>query len=194
MENMAIVKGDAIKNLVLYPLAKPSLPIVKIHKHPPAYLEENICSPLTVAKALEFKNQTEDDTINNFINQPATAENVKCQMLKEMIDNKIHEDLLRDNDDQHIPTNAVHNRRPIEIELGKILNINGNLNNDQQQKLIKVLQKYKGYFAWDYSDMKGINPQMCTHHIYTKKYARPIRQPQQRLNPHLKYRQGGISC
>ena len=34
--------------------------------------------------------------------------------------------------------------------------------------------------------MKGIDPQLCTHHIYTEKDARPIRQPQRRLNPHLK--------
>jgi len=35
--------------------------------------------------------------------------------------------------------------------------------------------------------MKGIDPQLCMHHIHTEKYAKPIRQPQQRLNPHLKY-------
>ena len=34
--------------------------------------------------------------------------------------------------------------------------------------------------------MKGIDPQLCTHHIYIEEDARPIRQPQRRLNPHLK--------
>ena len=34
--------------------------------------------------------------------------------------------------------------------------------------------------------MKVIYPQLFTHHIYTEKDARPIRQPQRRLNPHLK--------
>ena len=34
--------------------------------------------------------------------------------------------------------------------------------------------------------MKGIDPQLCTHHIYIKKDARPIHQLQRRLNPHLK--------
>jgi hypothetical protein len=33
--------------------------------------------------------------------------------------------------------------------------------------------------------MKGIDPQPYTHHIYIEKDARPIRQAQQRLNPHL---------
>ena len=65
-------------------------------------------------------------------------------------------------------------------------NINDNFNDNQQHKLIKVLKKYKGYFTWDYSDMKGIDPQLCTHHIYTEIDARPIRQPQRILNMHLK--------
>ena len=34
--------------------------------------------------------------------------------------------------------------------------------------------------------MKCIDPQICTHHIYTDKEAQPIQQPQWRLNPHLK--------
>ena len=34
--------------------------------------------------------------------------------------------------------------------------------------------------------MKGLDPHLCTHHIYTDKEAQPIWQPQQRLNPHLK--------
>jgi len=53
-------------------------------------------------------------------------------------------------------------------------------------KLIHLLRKYQEAFAWDYPDMEGIDPQLCTHHIYIEKYARPVRQPQRRLNPHLK--------
>lgn len=34
--------------------------------------------------------------------------------------------------------------------------------------------------------MKGLDPQLCTHHIYTEKYAWPIFQPQKVLNPHLR--------
>jgi len=34
--------------------------------------------------------------------------------------------------------------------------------------------------------MKGIDPQLCTHHIYIEKDVRPVHQPQRRLNPHLK--------
>ena len=34
--------------------------------------------------------------------------------------------------------------------------------------------------------MKGIDPQLCTHHIYTEKDAQSIWQPQRRLILHLK--------
>jgi len=57
---------------------------------------------------------------------------------------------------------------------------------EQEEKLIQLVRKYKEVFAWDYPDMKGIHPQLCTHNIYTEKYVRPVRQPQRRLIPHIK--------
>jgi hypothetical protein len=76
--------------------------------------------------------------------------------------------------DQHIPTIVVHNIIAIEITPRIILNINANLNDQQHQKLIWILSKYQQDFSWEYSDMKGIDPQLCTHHIYIEKYSRPI--------------------
>lgn len=107
-------------------------------------------------------------------------------MLKAILDNEALEDPLEDVDDQHIPTTVVHNNRPVEVELDKILNINDNLDSDQQQKLIQILQKHKGDFSWDYPYMKDIDPQLCTHHIFTENDAFPNRQHQRRLNLHLK--------
>ena len=57
---------------------------------------------------------------------------------------------------------------PIEIEVGKTLNINPNLAPDEQERLITLLKKHKGTFSWDYTDMKGIPSNLCTHHIYIK--------------------------
>lgn len=107
-------------------------------------------------------------------------------MLKAILHNEAMEDPLKDVDDQHIQTTVVHNSKPFEIEPGKVLNINDSVDSEKQQKLIQVLQKNKGAFAWDYPDMKGIEPQLCTHHIYTQKDAQLIWQPQWSLNPHLK--------
>lgn len=106
--SMTITNGDAIKNMVLYPPTRLGLPIVKICKRPPTYLEESIRSPLTVAEELEFKNQTKDDIITNVINQPT---NVECEMLKAILDNEAMEDPLRDTDNQHFETIVVHNNK-----------------------------------------------------------------------------------
>jgi hypothetical protein len=38
--------------------------------------------------------------------------------------------------EQHIPTTVVHKKNSIEITPGRFLNINANLNEQQQQKLI----------------------------------------------------------
>jgi len=85
-----------------------------------------------VADALEFKNQTEDDVINTFINHPATISKLRCHLIKAVLDNEIEEDSLRDIHDQPIPTTIVYNSKPIEIEPRNMLNINNNLSSDQQ--------------------------------------------------------------
>jgi hypothetical protein len=79
--------------------------------------------------------------------------------------------------EQQIPTTVVHNRKPIEIAPGRSLNINANLDEQQQQNPIRVLSKYQKDFACEYYDMKVIDPQLCTHHIFVEKDARLIRQP-----------------
>ncbi|RVW67359.1 Retrovirus-related Pol polyprotein from transposon 17.6 [Vitis vinifera] len=50
-------------------------------------------------------------------------------------------------------------------------------------KLLKVLKENKRAIGWSISDLKGINPLICTHHIYLEENAKPVRQPQRRLNP-----------
>eukprot|EP00253_Pinus_taeda_P024988 PITA_24988 len=74
----------------------------------------------------------------------------------------------------------------IEFFPGKTLNINKNLEKSQQEKLIRILQKHSTAFAWEYTDMKGIDPKTCIHHIYIEENRRPIRQPQRRMNPNLR--------
>lgn len=107
-------------------------------------------------------------------------------MIKAEFENELEEDPLKDGHDQIIPVTSVANSKVVQIEPGKTLNINANLTPEQETKLIQLLRKYQEAFAWDYPDMKGIDPQLCTHRIYIEKDARPVRQPQRRLNPHLK--------
>ncbi|RVW19176.1 putative mitochondrial protein [Vitis vinifera] len=51
--------------------------------------------------------------------------------------------------------------------------------------LMEVLRRCKKAIGWQISDLKGISPLVCTHHIYMEEEAKPIRQFQRRLNPHL---------
>jgi hypothetical protein len=75
----------------------------------------------------------------------------------------------------------------VEISLGKPLYINSSLELEQNTQVIEMLQRQFDAFAWDYEDMKDIHPDTCTHHIYTNDQIRPVRQPQGRMNPTLKY-------
>jgi len=93
---MAIARGSNLKNLALYPLAQPSLTIIKTRKQPISYLTKNIRSSLTIEDALEFKDQTKDDIINTYINQPNVISHLKCHMIEADLDNKIEEDPLKD--------------------------------------------------------------------------------------------------
>nr|CAN76217.1 hypothetical protein VITISV_033653 [Vitis vinifera] len=63
--------------------------------------------------------------------------------------------------------------------------ISSSLTTHQEISLLEVLKKCKKAIGWQISDLKGISPLVCTHHIYMEEEAKPIRQPQRRLNPHL---------
>ena len=55
----------------------------------------------------------------------------------------------------------------------------------QEQNLLHLLKRNKQALGWKISDLKGINPSICTHHIYLEEESKAVRQPQRRLNPHL---------
>ena len=55
--------------------------------------------------------------------------------------------------------------REVEIEPGKTLKISSTLSMQQTEMLTLLLKKQKTEFSWDYSDMKGLHPELCTHRI-----------------------------
>ena len=59
------------------------------------------------------------------------------------------------------------------------------LNASQESSLLHILRENKQAIGWKSSDLKGIDLLVCTHHIYLEEEARPVRQPQRRLNPHM---------
>ena len=75
---------------------------------------------------------------------------------------------------------------PIEVEYGKTLNINPNISLDEQKHLISLLKEHKEAFSWEYTDMRGIPSNLCTHHIYIKSDSQPVFQPQWWMNPNIR--------
>ncbi|RVW13139.1 Retrovirus-related Pol polyprotein from transposon 17.6 [Vitis vinifera] len=55
----------------------------------------------------------------------------------------------------------------------------------QEDCLLEVLRRCKKAIGWQISDLKGIGPLVYTHHIYMEDEAKPVRQPQRKLNPHM---------
>jgi len=43
--------------------------------------------------------------------------------------------------------------------------IASNLSTSQKDRLVNILKKHKSAIAWKISDIKGINPSLCTHKI-----------------------------
>ena len=59
------------------------------------------------------------------------------------------------------------------------------LTTSQEHDLLHLLKRNKQALGWKIFDLKGINPTICTHHIYLEEESKAVRQPQRRLNPHL---------
>ena len=49
-----------------------------------------------------------------------------------------------------------------------------------------ILRKNKEALGWTISDLKGISPLICVHHIYLEEDAKPSREMQGCLNPKLR--------
>ena len=59
------------------------------------------------------------------------------------------------------------------------------LSASQENSLLYILRENKQAIGWKITDLKGISPAVCTHHIYLEEEAKSVRQPQRRLNPHM---------
>ena len=52
--------------------------------------------------------------------------------------------------------------------------------------MLRVLRENKTATGWTLADIKGINPVICMHTILLKDDAKPVREPQRKLNPTMK--------
>jgi hypothetical protein len=59
--------------------------------------------------------------------------------------------------------------------------ISANLDSSFREELIKLLKEYKDCFAWDYSEMPGLDRSIVEHRLPIKPGFRPYKQPPQKI-------------
>ena len=64
--------------------------------------------------------------------------------------------------------------------------VNASLNEDETEKLLKILMKYPKTIGYTIEDIKGINPSLCMHRILLEEDYKPSIEHQGRLNPNMK--------
>jgi len=169
--SMTISNGCETKQLTLYPHATPI-----INNDDSVWLDydDNAIQPiLTIGQALNLKDTIEDEVISNFISEPSSIASETYNQLTAILEPATQEKLKSKNLPQ-TSTAISFKSITIEIEPGKTLNINPNLSDAKTEQLMKLLHENKKAFAWDYTDMKGISPELCTHHIYIKEGCRQV--------------------
>ncbi|CAN6723272.1 unnamed protein product [Malus baccata var. baccata] len=60
------------------------------------------------------------------------------------------------------------------------------LNDMEEDKLLRVLRKYQDTLGWTLADIKGISPALCMHRIFMEAGTKPTIEAQRRLNPIMK--------
>ena len=162
---MKISNGYETKQLTLYPHATPM--ISNDNSVWMDYDDHAIQPILTIEQALSLKDTTEDEVINNFICEPSSVTSETHNQLAALLESDTQEK-LKSQDLPQTSTTISSKSITVEIELGKTLNINPDLTVVETKQLMKLLLENKEAFTWDYTDMKGISPELCTHHIYIK--------------------------
>ena len=74
----------------------------------------------------------------------------------------------------------------LEPEKRKPVIISAALTEAEEQKLLKIMRKYKEAIAWSIGDLKGISPSICMHKILLNENAKTSIEHQRRLNPVMK--------
>ena len=74
----------------------------------------------------------------------------------------------------------------LEPEKGKPVIISTELTENEEQRLLEILRKYKEAIAWSIEDLKGISPSICMHKILLNDDAKTSVEHQMRLNPVMK--------
>ncbi|XP_071902644.1 uncharacterized protein [Coffea arabica] len=64
--------------------------------------------------------------------------------------------------------------------------VNAALDEEQLDKLLRVLRMHLKAIGWTISDIKGISPTICMYRILLEENSKPVVETQRRLNPNMK--------
>ena len=145
------------------------------------YGDEDVEQPLlSISQTRGLEDQNEDDILDQFI--PTTTSIDFPQSFSD-IDHVFTEYFQEQYNPSNISSSVIlfidekvgASTIPMEISPRRSLIINANLTEDQQSQLVQLLKAQFRAFDWTYTDMKGIHPNTCIHHIYTQENIRPVR-------------------
>ena len=70
----------------------------------------------------------------------------------------------------------------LDMEKAKPVIILSQLDQEQEQRLVEVLQRNEQAIGWTLVDLRRLDPSLCTHCIFLDDESRPVRHSQRRLN------------
>ena len=120
--------------------------------------EDRVQPLLMIGKALTLKHEIEDGAINSFISEPTSVNMHVYQILSSTLDEEKQENITKEtlvSGTSIIPVLKNSKSIPIDIEVGKTLNINLDLSPDELELLVTLLKQHKGAFSWEYTRYEG---------------------------------------
>ncbi|GKB64418.1 hypothetical protein Tco_0920604 [Tanacetum coccineum] len=116
-----------------------------------------------------------EEMLNNDPYSPLPPKDLKCEELKS-VKSSIDEppELELKDLPSHLEYAFLEGTNKLPVIIAK------NLKDEEKERLIKVLKSHKQAIAWKLSDIKGIDPQFCTHKILMEDDFKPAVQHQRK--------------
>ena len=71
----------------------------------------------------------------------------------------------------------------LDEEKAKLVIISSKLDMKQEEQLLEVIRQNEEAIRWTLTNLKGLDPSLCTHRIFLEDELRPVKEAQRQLNP-----------
>ncbi|GJU57310.1 reverse transcriptase domain-containing protein [Tanacetum coccineum] len=121
-----------------------------------------------------------EEMLNKDSYSPLPPKDLKCEELKSFKSSVDEPPELELKDlPSHLEYSFLEGTNKLPVIIAK------NLKDEEKERLIKVLKSHKQSITRKLSDIKGIDPQFCTHKILMEDDFKPADQHQRRVNPKI---------